>query len=97
MKKLKITKPVTDKVTKLSFQPGDVIERDDKRAEAFIKAGVAEEVKGKEASKKTEEADTADTKSTASDAADTTPKDAEASKEATATAKAAPKKKNTKK
>lgn len=40
--KIRITKRVTDKITKESFTPNDVIERDAKRGQKFIDAGVGE-------------------------------------------------------
>ncbi len=43
--KIRITKRVIDKLTKESFTPNDVIERDPKRCQNFIDAGVAELVK----------------------------------------------------
>lgn len=43
--KLRITKRVTDKLTKEVLLPPTVIERSKERGDDFIKAGVAEEVK----------------------------------------------------
>lgn len=43
--KLRITKRVTDKLTKEVLLPPTVIERSKERGNDFIKAGVAEEVK----------------------------------------------------
>jgi len=44
MKKLKITKRVTDKITKETYEPGTIIEREDARAKQFIDSKNAEEV-----------------------------------------------------